>query len=63
MNGQWEEHNVQKVELVPQTRYRLKDPELGEQSEIEQYQVMVPQIVYEEQDVEIEEEIEVEEPI
>jgi len=30
MNGQWEEHNVQKVELVPQTRYRLKDPELGE---------------------------------
>jgi len=63
ISGQWEEREVPKVELVPETRYRLKDPELGEQSEIEQYQVMVPQLVYEEREVEIEEEIEVEEPI
>jgi len=62
LTGQWEERHVQKIELVPRTRYRLKNPELGEASEIEPYQIIEQQLVFEEREIIVEEEIEVEEP-
>jgi len=63
INGQWEEQEMPKIELVSEMRYRLREPELGEQSKIEQYEIMVPRQVYEEKEIEVEEEIEVEVPI
>jgi len=62
LTGQWEERHVQKIELVPRTRYRLKNPELGEASEIEPYQIIEQQMVFEAREIIVEKEIEVEEP-
>jgi len=63
LTGRWEIRAVQKMEFTPQTRYRLVNPELGEASKIESYQVMVLQPIFEEKEIEVTEEIEVEEPI
>jgi len=61
--GEFDIQQRQKIVPKLEFRYRLSEPELGDQSKVEQYSVFVDTPLFEEREVEIEEQIEEELPI
>ena len=61
--GEFDIQQRQKIVPKLEFRYRLSEPELGDQSKVEQYSVFVDTPLFEEREVEIEEQIKEELPI